>query len=1536
MTTRLKTFLALCVLLCAQNAFADAVRFVVEPKFFYNAAAFLGGGGGMPTQVVYRAETVGEAFSVAAQLYHSTSCQTHEDGTTFCRSSGPLQPSTGVVNGRVASYRSEGIPDLGSSRAEAVFVSLDHECPSIVRHGRSIPVDRGTKHDADGSMQVWCEFSLPNEDSCDDCGALGNPVLPSTGQKIQPELDYLAGKHGLVFERVYRSTEGQFLSTLNQGWYGEVSDQGSPCYPAYWWKDGQQTEHCHRVLNTPHIWKTGRGRFAMYEGGPASLQARTLGEYAFVQGLGGQGYVRSRDNFLYTLDEKGRVVRKTAADGSTQVSYVHGTSESPSSYATLSGAVLQAQDRFGRTLAFTYDGANQLVSMVDPDGQVYRYEYAGAQLLARVLYPDGTARSYHYEAGSGGGSGGCAAPNAASLLTGITDEAGQRFATYAYDCEGRAVSSEHAGGAYKYTFSYYYAGRPGETTVTDPLGVRRKYNFEKLSERYWPSQVVIDSPVDPSVAASQAFWRDSQGRVLQQSDSGRFTCFTYDTARGLKTSVVQGLPWNWSCSMLAADQPYGFPGGARKVSTEWHPQWSLPVRVAEPRRLTTYVYHGQPDPAAGGTVARCAPDAAVLPDGSPAAVLCRKTEQATDDADGSQGLAAQPSATGPSRTWSWTYDGDAQVLTATDPAGGITRYAYHGATTVDATRGDLLSVTDAAGQVTRYPRYDRHGNVAEQIEPTGRVTTYKRDARQRVTRITQGDLTVTMAYRPTGQLQSLTQSSGYRVSYGYDAAQRLTGWSDNRGASAAYTLDGMGNLTGERVQDAAGQTVFSFARTINAINLPASETTGGDQSATYGYNPHGDVVSRTNGLNQATAYTFDHLRRLVGERNPANASATLAYDAQDAVVQATDFNGVATGYVRDALGNALQETTPDGGAVTTSYDALGLPQAITDALGRASHIARDSLGRPTQIVSSSSSAAGTTAAGTSSRTTVLRYDLPGPDYNAEGAPQASVGHLSEIQDPEVTTRYQRDLLGRVTRKVEILANGDTRTLGYRYAEAGSAGAGQIAAITYPSGRQVQYQYDATGQLTGLTWDGQPLLANLAWNPLGQPTAWQWSGFGPNQAEQRSYTTAGQLAASRLLPALAWDGAGRVTRIQQRHALPGTSGSSSGTDAQQATLTSAFTYDAVGRLTASAHSAPAGLALPLGWGLGDTLGATASGYAWDANGNRTQVHHTSATGAGSDTLERIYTLATGSNRLQGYAETFTPAGSAAQVTQVAYSQDATGALTKKGDTFLHYGVEGRITAASASSDPAGALAVSYTTNALGQRVFKRDARLSGSSTPAITQQTVYAEDAIGSTVLGQYGNRRSSDSAAPAGEMDSTEVIWLPTATGPLPVAAQINGRLYAIDADHLNTPRRLTNAQGQVVWQWLITGFGEANPTTGATGYAQSGQAGIRSYGEAVRFDLRYPGQVWDEETGLNYNLHRYYDAASGRYIQADPIGLEGGWNRFGYVGADPLNFSDDEGLQRRSAVPPVSYAQSLLNAQGVNLTSQIRQYQPNYAPMYV
>jgi RHS repeat-associated protein len=62
--------------------------------------------------------------------------------------------------------------------------------------------------------------------------------------------------------------------------------------------------------------------------------------------------------------------------------------------------------------------------------------------------------------------------------------------------------------------------------------------------------------------------------------------------------------------------------------------------------------------------------------------------------------------------------------------------------------------------------------------------------------------------------------------------------------------------------------------------------------------------------------------------------------------------------------------------------------------------------------------------------------------------------------------------------------------------------------------------------------------------------------------------------------------------------------------------------------------------------------------------------------------------------------------------------------------------------------------------------------------------------------------------------------------------------------------------------------------------------------------NLRFPGQYADSETGLFYNYFRTYDPKGGRYTQNDPIGLDGGWNRFAYVEANPLSLIDPLGLR--------------------------------------
>jgi RHS repeat-associated protein len=71
-----------------------------------------------------------------------------------------------------------------------------------------------------------------------------------------------------------------------------------------------------------------------------------------------------------------------------------------------------------------------------------------------------------------------------------------------------------------------------------------------------------------------------------------------------------------------------------------------------------------------------------------------------------------------------------------------------------------------------------------------------------------------------------------------------------------------------------------------------------------------------------------------------------------------------------------------------------------------------------------------------------------------------------------------------------------------------------------------------------------------------------------------------------------------------------------------------------------------------------------------------------------------------------------------------------------------------------------------------------------------------------------------------------------------------------------------------------------------------------RASGRSVVYNLRFPGQYYDAETGLNYNYARDYDSSTGRYVESDPIGLKGGsYSTYNYVRGNPVSGADPLGL---------------------------------------
>jgi RHS repeat-associated protein len=110
--------------------------------------------------------------------------------------------------------------------------------------------------------------------------------------------------------------------------------------------------------------------------------------------------------------------------------------------------------------------------------------------------------------------------------------------------------------------------------------------------------------------------------------------------------------------------------------------------------------------------------------------------------------------------------------------------------------------------------------------------------------------------------------------------------------------------------------------------------------------------------------------------------------------------------------------------------------------------------------------------------------------------------------------------------------------------------------------------------------------------------------------------------------------------------------------------------------------------------------------------------------------------------------------------------------------------------------------------------------------------------------------------------------------------ARASDHVYFFHNDHLGTPQAMSDLAGRKVWEAEYEPFGMATETTAT-----------------ITNNLRLPGQYYDVETGLHYNYHRDYDSGTGRYLQPDPTGLEGGLNLYTYADSNATMFFDPDAL---------------------------------------
>ncbi|MGU9859400.1 RHS repeat-associated core domain-containing protein [Pseudomonas sp. LF245] len=812
---------------------------------------------------------------------------------------------------------------------------------------------------------------------------------------------------------------------------------------------------------------------------------------------------------------------------------------------------------------------------------------------------------------------------------------------------------------------------------------------------------------------------------------------------------------------------------------------------------------------------------------------------------------------------SYAYDDLGRLVSATNAVGESEVYRYDDQ--------HVILERGLAGGASFFWEWERSGKAARCVRhwasfaqmdtryawgDDGRVTVFNADGSQEV-----------YVHDQRARLVQRVDPDGSTHFKSYDDKGRLTVEQDPLGAVTAYQYDDAGRLVALFPGDdepTSYEHDNGFVRVVRR----------GEAVWKYERNDQGDVTRRTDPDGNVTDYSYNKYGQLTGvwypdhschrlvwnergqlveEQLPNGGVKRYRYDDVGRQVAREDEYGALTQYQWDNLGRLIRVVLPDDSTREYSYNPYGKITFERDELG---HVTRYEYADGLHLISRRINADGTQVKYRYDNVRLLLTEIEnevGETYALQYHPNGLIQQETGFDGQR--TSYLYDLNGNLQEKTEY--GDDSSQLVTRYER---DFAGRLVRKTLPDGGVVDYTYDRQGNLLGVE-DGHWSLA-YEYDRQNRLTA-EHQGWG---TLRYGYDACGQLQHLRLPDnnrvTFNHGKGGHLTTVELNGETLTSHLFKAGQEhqRQQGQLLSHYHHDDQQRL--HAHTVTR-----------QQNHLYRRQYDYDKTGNLSRIldtrkgeHHYSY-----DPLNRLVRSnqehfahdPAGNLLMQNRPGPDIVAGNRLMIQgDRHYDYDAFGNLIRerrgKGHqlvTEYRYDCQHRLIGVT---QPNGQTAA-YRYDPFGRRISK--------TVDGLTTEFFWQGDKL---IAEHHADRHRSYLYEP----NSFRPMALLEGFGPKATQP------YHYQLDHLGTPQELTTPDGKIAWS-----------------------AYYRAYGEITRLDvgtidnpLRFQGQYFDEESGLHYNRHRYYNPDIGRYLTPDPVKLAGGINGYRYV-PNPTGWVDPLGL---------------------------------------